>query len=160
MKTRKNKLGFTLDYKEVSLQYPDAENATYLEYCFDADEEEKLHKFLKTFDCICDIDFDVGMTADAVRLRFKYDTPDETVVEICNKAIEHMWKPNYILLETVEREISEPEFFYSYEDAYAEMENRFFETERHEDGEIDDWSAYCENANHDNCDWKIFKIKE
>lgn len=159
MLDRKNKLSFTFDSKEVSLQYPDAENATFLEYCFDEDEQEKLKKFLKTFDCIYDIDLDCGMTADAVRLRFKYDTPDETIREICNRVIEHMWQPNYILIEVIGREIHTPEFFYSYEEAYEEMENRFFEANTRENGEIDDWSAYCESVNHDDCDWKIFKIK-
>ena len=158
MEERKQKLSMTFDSKAVSLQFPDAENATYLEYCYDEEEEEKLYNFFKAFDCIIDIDTHCGMTADAVRLQFKYDTPDETIKAICEKAIEFMCQPNYILLETIEREISEPEFFYNYEDAYKTMEDRFYECNKHE-GYIDDWLAYCENANHDNCDWKIFKIK-
>lgn len=158
METRKHKLGITFDFKEVSLQYPDAENATYLEYCFDEDELEKLRTFFKAFDCVCDIDTNCGITADAVRLCFKYDTPDETIKAICEKAIEWMWRPNYILLETIEREISEPKFFYTYEDAYHEMEERFYQCNKH-NGYIDNWTAYCENANHDNCDWKIFELK-
>ena len=28
-----------------------------------------------------------------------------------------------------------------------------------DDGDINDWSAWCENANHDNCDWKIFEVE-
>ena len=31
-------------------------------------------------------------------------------------------------------------------------------TEYEGDAMLDNWSAYCENANHDNCDWKIFEI--
>ena len=81
----------------------------------------------------------------------------------------------FILCETIEREISEPVFFNSYEDAYQEMRTRFFKAFGVEDsidvtddellddldeetGYISEWSAYCENANHDNCDWKIFEI--
>lgn len=67
----------------------------------------------------------------------------------------------YILIEVIEREISTPAFFKHYNEAYAEMEKRFNEADKYKngDGEIDDWSAYCENANHDNCDWKIFEVK-
>ena len=45
-----------------------------------------------------------------------------------------------------------------YDTAYTEMEKRFNETCAHE-GYIDDWMAWCENANHDNCDWKIFEME-
>ena len=89
---RKDKLSLSFDCKEVSLVYPDAdENKTYLQYVFDEDEEEKLYKFFKAYDCIVDIDTNTGITADAIRLSFKYDVPDETIIEICNKAIEMMW---------------------------------------------------------------------
>lgn len=89
---RKDKLSLSFDYKEVSLVYPDAdENKTYLQYVFEEAEEDKLYRFFKAYDCIVDVDTDTGMTADAIRLSFKYDTPDETIKEICNKAIEMMW---------------------------------------------------------------------
>lgn len=89
---RKNKLSLSFYCKEISLVYPDAdENKTYLQYVFDETEEDKLYRFFKAYDCIVDVDTDTGMTADAIRLRFKYDTPDETIKEICNKAIEMMW---------------------------------------------------------------------
>ena len=96
------------------------------------------------------------------------------------KAYESVPKKRFILCETIEREISEPVFFDNYEDAYREMKERCFEAAGIEDredmdrdelfneqyadgtGEISEWYAYCENANHDNCDWKIFEngVKE
>ena len=76
---------------------------------------------------------------------------------------------NYVLIEVVERNIGTPEFFDTFEGAHAEMERRYKEAARCGDstglfdaedfnGEISKWEAYCENANHDNCDWKIFEI--
>lgn len=65
---------------------------------------------------------------------------------------------NFILIEVVEREISTPEFFNTYKEAFQEMKRRFNICNKH-DGYIDDWSAWCENANHDNCDWKIFEME-
>ena len=64
----------------------------------------------------------------------------------------------FVLIEVIEREISTPEFFDTYDIAYTEMKKRFNETCAHE-GYIDDWMAWCENANHDNCDWKIFEME-
>lgn len=94
--------------------------------------------------------------------------------EACDMAIRALkaYKPKkqFVLCETVEREIATPEFFDSYEDAYREMKDRLLKaTEIKDDDELaeyegdamlDEWSAYCENANHDNCDWKIFEISE
>lgn len=92
---RKNKLSLSLDSKEVSLVYPDSEERRYcLEYIFEEEELEKLCDFFKRYNCVLDIDTDVGMSADAIRVSFKYDTPDEIVKEICKKAIEFMWECN------------------------------------------------------------------
>lgn len=90
---RKNKLSLSLDSKEVSLMYPDSEERRYcLEYVFEEEELEKLCNFFKQYDCVWDVDTDVGMSADAIRVSFKYDTPDETIKEICEKAIDLMWE--------------------------------------------------------------------
>ena len=90
---RKQKLSISFDYKNVSLVYPDKDK-TNLEYIFEDDELYKLDNFLNTYDCILDVDLDTGMSADAVRISFKYDTPDEMIKEICEKAIEYMWGCN------------------------------------------------------------------
>ena len=90
---RKQKLSISFDCKNVSLVYPD-KNKINLEYIFEDDELGKLSSFFDAYDCIVDIDTDTGMTADAIRLSFKYDTPDEVVKEICEKAIEFMWGCN------------------------------------------------------------------
>lgn len=62
----------------------------------------------------------------------------------------------FVLIEVVEREISTPEFFDTYEEAYAEMEARWDSCS--EDGEIESFFAYGETENHDNIDWRIFEI--
>lgn len=79
-----------------------------------------------------------------------------------------MENKNFVLIEVIEREISEPEFFETFEEAHAKMEEYFKSAcdidpddddwEDDVDGELDEWDAYCENANHDNCDWKIFQL--
>lgn len=90
---RKNKLSIDFYCKEISLVYPDKDN-TFLEYIFEEDELDKLYNFFNAYDCVLDVDTDTGMTADAIRVSFKYDTPDEVVKEICEKAIEFMWENN------------------------------------------------------------------
>lgn len=69
---------------------------------------------------------------------------------------------NFVLIEVVEREISAPEFFDTLGAAQEEMRERFEAAARDEDDDnayCDEMSAYCENANHDNCDWKIFDLQ-
>lgn len=89
---RKDKLSLSFDCKTVSLVYPDQdEYQIYLQYVFDEKEYDKLYNFFHAYDCVVDIDTHVGMCADAIRISFSYDTPDETIREICNKAIEMMW---------------------------------------------------------------------
>jgi len=89
---RKDKLSLSFDCKTVSLVYPDLdERQVYLQYVFDAQENNKLYEFFDTYDCVVDIDTHVGMSADAIRISFSYDTSDETIKEICHKAIEMMW---------------------------------------------------------------------
>lgn len=80
----------------------------------------------------------------------------------------------FVLVEVIEREISTPEFFDTFEEAHARMEQYYNEATACDpddyddeddydpddlDGELNEWDAYCENANHDNCDWKIFKVE-
>ena len=66
----------------------------------------------------------------------------------------------YVLIEVIEREISTPEFFDTFEAARKEMANRYGEADPYNDydGLYRD-HAYCTNRNHDNCDWKIFELK-
>ena len=64
----------------------------------------------------------------------------------------------FVLIEVVEREISTPEFFDTHEKAHKEMKKRFDECYK-DDGDIWKSFAWCENANHDNCDWKIFEME-
>lgn len=79
----------------------------------------------------------------------------------------------YVLCETVEREIHTPELFDTAEAAAAEMTRRFksvmgypddYELTAEEIESLGDNAgirpdiAWCENANHDNCDWHIYKI--
>lgn len=80
----------------------------------------------------------------------------------------------FILISCVEREINEPNFFPSLSKAKEQMlkefkktlgfeENHIFTQDELEELECDNAgfnedSAWCEDSNHDNCDWKIFKI--
>lgn len=67
---------------------------------------------------------------------------------------------NFVLIEVIEREISAPEFFDTLGAAQEEMRERFEASVRDEDDAYcDEMSAYCENSNHDNCDWKIFDLQ-
>lgn len=72
----------------------------------------------------------------------------------------------FVLIEVVERDISTPEFFDTYEKAFAEMKVRFSDASKSDaqvgdqlNGELNEWDAWCENRNHDNCDWKIFEFE-
>ena len=65
----------------------------------------------------------------------------------------------YVLVEVIEREILAPVFFETFEAARAEMKRRYEEEDPDGDHEgLYRNHAYCENANHDNCDWKIFPV--
>ena len=76
--------------KIVALQYPDnIEKRGCLEYC-GSYWENLLDDFFRKWECVCEIDTNVGMSADAIRVSFKYDTPDELIKEICNQAIQMM----------------------------------------------------------------------
>ena len=90
---RVDKLSLKFLSKTVALVYPDSKiNPICLQYCFGFEESKKLYRFFDECDCVYDIDTDVGMTANAIFVSFKYDTPDEVVKEICEKAIELMWE--------------------------------------------------------------------
>lgn len=66
----------------------------------------------------------------------------------------------FVLIEVVEREISTPEFFNTFEEAHSKMKECYEEASDRGFGELNDDNAWCENRNHDNCDWKIFPIGE
>lgn len=61
----------------------------------------------------------------------------------------------FVLIEVIGREISYPEIFDTYEKAYERMEIRFNECYTHDEN-IDDWKAWCKNADDEDCDWRIF----
>ena len=77
----------------------------------------------------------------------------------------------YMLICCCERDIEEPQFFDSYEEAYEAMINDYQamtecdEEELNEvlncpyDDSIESYSAYCTNKNHDDVDWKIFEVE-
>ena len=89
MKKEKNKLSFHFEYKTVTLNYPLTKDGKYLEYHFSQDDEEyvKLYNFFYNMDCVYDIDTNVGMTEVVFYINFKYDTPDETIKVLLEKAI-------------------------------------------------------------------------
>lgn len=93
MEERMHKLSLCFEYKTVALNYPIAEDGCYLEYCFCSNDEEysKLYNYFKELDCVLNIDTDVGMTEAVFYIDFKYDTPDETIKELCEKAIDMAW---------------------------------------------------------------------
>lgn len=79
----------------------------------------------------------------------------------------------YMLNETTQRTICEPEFFQTFEQAREEMLNRIRETVdapddadeqtletliQGNDGELMADEAYCTSKNHDDCDWKIHEV--
>lgn len=79
----------------------------------------------------------------------------------------------YMLSETVQRDISEPEFFDTFEAAREEMlsrlrvtldtpedisEQALLKLAEARDGDIMESEAYCTNKNHDDCDWKIHEV--
>ena len=65
----------------------------------------------------------------------------------------------YVLIEVIEREISTPAFFYGFINAHEEMKARYEAASDGCCGELNDDNAWCENRNHDNCDWKIFEVR-
>ena len=72
-----------------------------------------------------------------------------------------MMVKKFMLIEVIERNVSEPEFFDTHQKAYDEMKHRFEEAcdASDEDSYIAEDYAYGENASHDNCDWQIFNIE-
>ena len=66
----------------------------------------------------------------------------------------------YILNCTCEREIEEPRIFWGKQTAKDIMIDEANECARDEKAEFseDGNEAWCENMNHDNCDWKVSEI--
>lgn len=76
----------------------------------------------------------------------------------------------YVLCQTIERNISEPEVFQELADAQKQMnlywrealglsqDEPINEDDLPEDASFDEMEAYCTNRNHDNCDWHIFPM--
>ena len=88
-------LKFAPQAKLVCLEYPNATHRPYaLEYCGPHWENLLFDFFYNNKEIrehLYDIpDIDVGFTNDAIRISFKYDTPNEVIEEICNRAIQMM----------------------------------------------------------------------
>lgn len=82
--------------KVVWLNYPDnIENPDCLEYCGEM-WENLLYDFFRNneeiYDLIWELDTDMGMTARAIEIHFKYDTADDVIEDICNQAIQFVLK--------------------------------------------------------------------
>ena len=82
--------------KVVWLNYPDnIEKPHALEYCGPM-WENALYDFFRNnkeiADLIWQIDTDMGMTAQAIEIHFKYDIPDDVIEDICNQAIQFVLK--------------------------------------------------------------------
>lgn len=80
--------------KVVLLNYPDnIVNPTYLEYS-GTHWENLLYDFFRNneeiYQHIHSLETNLGMTAGAIEIHFKYDTSNELIEEICNKAIRMM----------------------------------------------------------------------
>lgn len=87
-------LKFSPYAKVVCLDYPDnIEKPNCLEFC-GTHWENLLDDFFrnnpKIYQHIHYIDTDLGMTAGAIEIGFKYDTTDELIEHICNQAIQMM----------------------------------------------------------------------
>ena len=79
---------------------------------------------------------------------------------------------NYMLIEVIERSIHEPKFFDTYQEAFDEMAGRmaqamgmdvsalideYYDADDYDAG-ISENVAFCENRNHENCDWRICEV--
>lgn len=78
--------------KVVWLNYPDNIEAPHcLEFC-GTHWEDLLYDFFRNneeiYQHIHQLDTDLGMTAGAIEIHFKYDTPNELIEHICNQAIQ------------------------------------------------------------------------
>ena len=94
--------------KVVWLNYPDnIECPNCLEYCGDR-WASLLYDFFRNneeiYDLIWSLDTDMGMTAHAIEIHFKYDTPNDVIEDICNQAIQFVLKetqPKFKVGQTV-----------------------------------------------------------
>lgn len=82
--------------KVIYLNYPDnIENPCALEYCGER-WANLLYDFFRNnaeiYDLILQLDTDLGMTNGAIEVYFKYDTPNDVIEDICNKAIQFVLK--------------------------------------------------------------------
>jgi hypothetical protein len=80
--------------KVVWLNYPDnIEKPHCLEYC-GPHWENLLYDFFRNneeiYQHIHSLETNLGMTAGAIEIHFKYDTPNELIENICNRAIQMM----------------------------------------------------------------------
>lgn len=92
LKKREHKLNLTWHDKVVSIDYPVVDG--HIEYALEGFEQTKLYEFLKAFQCINHVDPYTSITPALFYIHFNYDTPDEIIKEICEKAIEMIWEVN------------------------------------------------------------------
>ena len=94
--------------KVVWLNYPDnIECPNCLEYCGDR-WASLLYDFFRNneeiYDLIWSLDTDMGMTAHAIEIHFKYDIPNDVIEDVCNQAIQFVLKetqPKFKVGQTV-----------------------------------------------------------
>ena len=65
---------------------------------------------------------------------------------------------NCVLIQVLGRDISEPEFFATFIEAYATMKERYEIFSANRIGELNDDNAWCGVSDDGNCDWKIFEV--
>ena len=65
----------------------------------------------------------------------------------------------YMLISCCERNISPPEFYDTYAEAWDEMNKQFKDVNVDDEGECGDWEAFGSTKNHDNIDWQIFELE-
>ena len=82
--------------KVVWFNYPDNIEKPYaLEYCgpmWTNALEDFFRNNKEISDLIWQLDTDMGMTAQAIEIHFKYDTPDDVIQDICTQAIQFVLK--------------------------------------------------------------------
>ena len=80
--------------KVVWLNYPsNIEKPHCLEYCGTHWANllyDFFHNIAEVYDTIWQLETNLGMTAGAIEIYFKYDTPDNVIEHICNQAIQMM----------------------------------------------------------------------
>ena len=85
-----NDLRMEWGYKIVTLHYPtecDEEGHSWLKYCLEPEQLKPVKDFLNKEKSIVDIDWDGAMTDIVCFIKFKYNTSEKDIKQICEKAL-------------------------------------------------------------------------